>query len=216
MSFEQIFNQRTENTEKAHSRVNIIGEHTDYTGGYVMPTLLKFNTRIKISINKEKNYQVYSDHYKELNRKSSIEVLDVDFPSNQVLKEPLGAILVNKFLHHLKRKERQCFLQWSFDSLALGGKISIIDTDLEHQILLRSKDPEFRDKLIPGYIETLVDIEVGFCKNLEKDLREIGFFIHHVDIHDYLDETDAYSLYPGENLRLRFTGTELVAIKRSE
>tara|TARA_B100000700_G_scaffold42321_1_gene43341 strand:+ start:479 stop:1546 length:1068 start_codon:yes stop_codon:yes gene_type:complete len=66
MSFEQIFNQRTENTEKAHSRVNIIGEHTDYTGGYVMPTLLKFNTRIKISINKEKNYQVYSDHYKEL------------------------------------------------------------------------------------------------------------------------------------------------------
>jgi len=66
MSFEQIFNQKSENTEKAHSRVNIIGEHTDYTGGYVMPTLLNFNTKIEVSINKEKKYQVYSDHYKKL------------------------------------------------------------------------------------------------------------------------------------------------------
>ena len=64
MSFEQIFNQKSEIKEQAHARVNIIGEHTDYTGGFVMPTLLRFNTSVEISINKEKNYQVYSDHYK--------------------------------------------------------------------------------------------------------------------------------------------------------
>ena len=58
MSFEQIFNQIPEIKEKAHARVNIIGEHTDYTGGFVMPTLLNFKTSVEISINKEEDYQV--------------------------------------------------------------------------------------------------------------------------------------------------------------
>jgi len=65
MSFEQIFNQKPEIKEQAHSRVNIIGEHTDYTGGFVMPTLLSFKTSIEISINKEEKYQVYSENFKE-------------------------------------------------------------------------------------------------------------------------------------------------------
>ena len=61
MSFEQIFNQKAEIKEQAHARVNIIGEHTDYTGGFVMPTLLKFKTSVEISINKDEKYQVYSE-----------------------------------------------------------------------------------------------------------------------------------------------------------
>jgi len=65
MSFEQIFNKKAEIIENAHARVNIIGEHTDYTGGFVMPTLLGFKTSVEISINKEKKYQVYSNYFKE-------------------------------------------------------------------------------------------------------------------------------------------------------
>ena len=65
MSFEQIFNQIPEIKEKAHARVNIIGEHTDYTGGFVMPTLLNFKTSVEISINKEQKYQAYSENFKE-------------------------------------------------------------------------------------------------------------------------------------------------------
>ena len=65
MNFEQLFNQKSEIEEQAHARVNIIGEHTDYTGGFVMPTLLSFNTSVKISINKEKKYQVYSKNFNE-------------------------------------------------------------------------------------------------------------------------------------------------------
>ena len=49
MSFKQIFNQEPEIKASANARVNIIGEHTDYTGGYVMPTLLNFNTEIELS-----------------------------------------------------------------------------------------------------------------------------------------------------------------------
>ena len=47
MSFEQIFNQKPKIKQQAHARVNIIGEHTDYTGGFVMPTLLIFKTSVK-------------------------------------------------------------------------------------------------------------------------------------------------------------------------
>ncbi len=65
MSFKAIFNQKPEIIQSAHARVNLIGEHTDYTGGFVLPTLLKFKTTIKITANGEKKYQVYSEYFKE-------------------------------------------------------------------------------------------------------------------------------------------------------
>ena len=39
MNFKGICNIDAEIKESANARVNLIGEHTDYTGGYVMPTL---------------------------------------------------------------------------------------------------------------------------------------------------------------------------------
>ena len=65
MSFKAIFNQKPEIIQSAHARVNLIGEHTDYTGGFVLPTLLKFKTTIEIATNSEKIYQVYSEHFNE-------------------------------------------------------------------------------------------------------------------------------------------------------
>tara|TARA_B100000029_G_scaffold366353_1_gene359744 strand:- start:1667 stop:2734 length:1068 start_codon:yes stop_codon:yes gene_type:complete len=65
MSFKAIFKQKPEIIQSAHARVNLIGEHTDYTGGFVLPTLLKFKTTIEIAANSEKKYQVYSEHFKE-------------------------------------------------------------------------------------------------------------------------------------------------------
>ena len=65
MSFKAIFKQKPEIIQSAHARVNLIGEHTDYTGGFVLPTLLKFKTTIEIATNSEKIYQVYSEHFNE-------------------------------------------------------------------------------------------------------------------------------------------------------
>ena len=65
MSFEDIFGKKGRVNQTAHARVNIIGEHTDYTGGFVMPTLLSFNTSVEIAINEEKKYQVYSANFQE-------------------------------------------------------------------------------------------------------------------------------------------------------
>ena len=65
MSFKEIFKQKAEIIQSAHARVNLIGEHTDYTGGFVLPTLLKFKTTLEIAKNDQKQYQVYSEHFKE-------------------------------------------------------------------------------------------------------------------------------------------------------
>ena len=65
MSFKEIFQTESLVSCNAHARVNLIGEHTDYTGGFVLPTLLKFKTTIEISANGEKIYQVYSKYFNE-------------------------------------------------------------------------------------------------------------------------------------------------------
>ena len=65
MSFKDIFNIDFSAANSAHARVNLIGEHTDYTGGYVLPSLLIFKTTIQISKNEKKQYQVYSENFKE-------------------------------------------------------------------------------------------------------------------------------------------------------
>ena len=50
--FNNIFQQNYSHTKEAHARVNLIGEHTDYTGGYVLPCLLKYKTIVSIAENK--------------------------------------------------------------------------------------------------------------------------------------------------------------------
>ena len=65
MSFEDIFGKKGRVNQTEHARVNNIGEHTDYTGGFVMPTLLSLNTSVEIAINEEKKYQVYSANFQE-------------------------------------------------------------------------------------------------------------------------------------------------------
>ena len=65
MGFKDIFHSNFSVVNSAHARVNLIGEHTDYTGGYVLPSLLNFKTTIQISKNQNKKYQVYSENFNE-------------------------------------------------------------------------------------------------------------------------------------------------------
>ena len=39
MDFKDIFHTDFSVVNSAHARVNLIGEHTDYTGGYVLPSV---------------------------------------------------------------------------------------------------------------------------------------------------------------------------------
>lgn len=149
-------------------------------------------------------------HFTKLSGKKNIEVLNVDFPDGPLGKR-YGCILANKFLHHLQRSGRQQFLRWAKEALEPGGSLLILDTDLEFQILRCARDPEYRRTLTQGYVETLVEIEEKFCETLIQDVRKIGFEVSHFDFHEYQDETDAYSQFPGKNLSIKFVGLEIVA-----
>ena len=64
--FEKIFNQKAILLKEAHARVNLIGEHTDYTGGYVLPSLLPYKTTVFIAENKiSKEFNAYSEVFDE-------------------------------------------------------------------------------------------------------------------------------------------------------
>ena len=50
--FNNIFKQSHSHKNAAHARVNLIGEHTDNTGGYVLPCLLQYKTVVSVAENK--------------------------------------------------------------------------------------------------------------------------------------------------------------------
>jgi galactokinase len=49
---------------EAPARVNLIGEHTDYTGGFVMPMAIDFHTSAVISPREDDRMLFYSENYK--------------------------------------------------------------------------------------------------------------------------------------------------------
>lgn len=151
------------------------------------------------------------DHYKNLMDKKNVEIVKARFPDETPLSTKFGSIHSSKFLHHLKQKERQRFLAWVLERLEPGGVLRIVDTDLEYQILKEAERPEYREKLMPGFLETLVDVGENFCENLLQEVGSSGLNVVDHEIHDFHDETDAFSHYPGDDLSLKFRGVEIVA-----
>src|SRR5271156_6827017 len=48
---------------RAPGRVNVIGEHTDYNDGFVMPAAIEFYTWVAGAKREDRALEVYSDHY---------------------------------------------------------------------------------------------------------------------------------------------------------
>jgi galactokinase len=51
--------------EKAHGRVNLIGEHTDYNGGWVLPTAIPQYTQVTLEKRKDQKVIITSSHERE-------------------------------------------------------------------------------------------------------------------------------------------------------
>ena len=152
-------------------------------------------------------------HYKNLIGKNNVDIIKIDFPDANIISTKFGSIHATKFLHHLEQSDRQKFLAWAFERLEPGGILRIVDTDLERQILKSAEDPAYRQKLMPGFLETLVDVGEDFCGHLLADVQASGFKLKSHEVGEYHDETDAFSHYPGDNLSLRFRGVEILAEK---
>ena len=65
--FKEIFKQ-DDNIEIFFSpgRVNLIGEHTDYNGGFVFPCALDFGTYAIVRQREDKNFRMYSENFEDL------------------------------------------------------------------------------------------------------------------------------------------------------
>ena len=50
---------------RAPGRVNLIGEHTDYNDGFVMPAAIDFSTWVSISPRDDRIVSVYSENFRE-------------------------------------------------------------------------------------------------------------------------------------------------------
>jgi galactokinase len=71
--FEEMFGARPR-IFRAPGRVNVIGEHTDYNDGFVMPAAIEFYTWVAVAKREDRVLEVYSDHYDERIRLSLDEL----------------------------------------------------------------------------------------------------------------------------------------------
>jgi galactokinase len=61
--FKDIFAQDPEMSVSAPGRVNLLGEHTDYNGGFVFPTPLTYQTYVEAS--RHEGLEIYAENFKE-------------------------------------------------------------------------------------------------------------------------------------------------------
>lgn len=62
-SFESLFKLEPEVRTSAPGRVNLIGEHTDYNGGFVLPTAIRQTTRVEMTPSEGRTVRVWSAAY---------------------------------------------------------------------------------------------------------------------------------------------------------
>ncbi|AUT01350.1 galactokinase [Nostoc sp. CENA543] len=65
MTFPQIFHQIPQTQASASGRVNLLGEHTDYNDGFVLPTAIPQQTTVQLGLSDEGEHQFYSENLQE-------------------------------------------------------------------------------------------------------------------------------------------------------
>ena len=59
-TFETLYGRPAAIAAEAHGRVNLIGEHTDYNGGFVLPTLVPHKTVVELARREDDRVRVWS------------------------------------------------------------------------------------------------------------------------------------------------------------
>jgi galactokinase len=73
--FSDVFAQQPQVAARAHGRVNLLGEHTDYNDGYVLPTTIPQRTRVQLAPSNDGRW-----HYYSANLDEHVEYLDASGP----------------------------------------------------------------------------------------------------------------------------------------
>lgn len=65
MDFQQIFQTPPEAQASAPGRVNLLGEHTDYNDGFVLPTAIPQQTTVYLGFSPDSQYHIYSHEFQK-------------------------------------------------------------------------------------------------------------------------------------------------------
>jgi galactokinase len=66
MDFRQIFGAAPDSLASAPGRVNLLGEHTDYNDGFVLPTAIPQRTTVHLGFSPDAQHHFYSQEFEEL------------------------------------------------------------------------------------------------------------------------------------------------------
>ena len=108
--FEEKFNKSAEFVVRAPGRVNLIGEHTDYNDGFVLPIALNKGICIAVSENKRRTVNIVAGNFSPTIQKVDLELLK---KSDDGWLEYLKGIINELELHY------QCKLK-GFDAAIVG------------------------------------------------------------------------------------------------
>ena len=66
--FESLFRCSSQVTASAPGRVNLLGEHTDYNDGFVLPTAIPQRTTVQLALSRDKQNHIYAENLNEHRR----------------------------------------------------------------------------------------------------------------------------------------------------
>ncbi len=89
MNFQKIFDKPPETEASAPGRVNLLGEHTDYNDGFVLPTAIPQKTTVKLNFSSDGQHHFYSENLDE-----QVSILDINHTPSGFASYIFGCIHV--------------------------------------------------------------------------------------------------------------------------
>ncbi|MGA7934518.1 MAG: galactokinase [Kovacikia sp.] len=81
LSYDQIFHAPPEVEASAPGRVNLLGEHTDYNDGFVLPIAIPQKTTLFVGFSGDRQHHVYSEQLQQLVSFSTADLVPQGFAS---------------------------------------------------------------------------------------------------------------------------------------
>ncbi|WP_392535458.1 galactokinase [Nostoc sp. C117] len=89
MDFQQVFAKLPETQASAPGRVNLLGEHTDYNDGFVLPTAIPQSTTVELGLSSDSHHHFYSENFNE-----QVSILDINHTPSGFASYIFGCIEV--------------------------------------------------------------------------------------------------------------------------
>jgi galactokinase len=89
MDFQQVFAKPPETEASAPGRVNLLGEHTDYNDGFVLPTAIPQFTTVQLGFSSDSQHHFYSENLNE-----QVSILDINHTPSGFASYIFGCIEV--------------------------------------------------------------------------------------------------------------------------